>query len=579
MANIFKNVSVDIPNKSGFDMSHENLFSSFCGTLTPALVDTLLPGDKVNLDAITNVQLPPFASDFYGRIELKFEAFFVPFRLLYGGWKEFITIPLDFVNGTRPEVNGNLTYSYQIASTVLPSITVQDGVTNPSSNTLKFSDYLGAGSLADFLGYKLDPSTINSSSEPASLGINVMPFLAYHKIWDDWYRDSRLSSSCFAKYNPSSATSSTYGYIAPSFLPYITIYKSSSIANSELNRYSFQYAQGDVNISSATKPHLFDLRQRSFAKDYFTNSTPLPQAGNQQSVGFNVNTSTGAGSFSIASLRAANSIQTWLERNNLAGNRYPDQIKANFGVYPSDSATDRCLYLGRLNVPVYAKSVYQTAPSAFGTSPVNLTRNPIESQGATFGSPQGVKSGRLADFTASEHGYLFVMASLVPTAYYSTGISRYLMDTKVTDFGWPLLQGTGDEPIFTRELTRDPWNSPNIITFGYTQRYSHFKFMNDEIHGLLRDGESLEAFALQRSFENGSTGLSTPNISTVFNEIPRNFLDQVSSISQEQSRFGYWCDTYFKYYKISTLSAYSVPTLGDLKNVHKERIPLGGKRL
>lgn len=577
MPDIFKSVSVDIPNKSGFDMSHENFFSSKCGTLTPALIDTLLPGDKIDLSAIANVQLPPFASDFFGRIEFKMEAFFVPFRLLYGGWKEFITIPVDFRGSNLPE--STVATSKQVSNVVLPKISVtESSSTDPSTGAIKFSDWLGAGSLADFLGYKVDPSTIQANTTP-TLEINIMPFLAYHKVWDDWYRDSRLVSSCFAKYNQGYA-----GALANSvsFLPFVTFYSSSNTSNSVVSNLWFYNANYVSNGNNpANRPFLLSLRQRSFAKDYFTNATPQPQAGNQQSVGFTVNTSTGNGSFSIQSLRAANSIQTWLERNNLAGNRYPDQIKANFGVYPADGITDRCIYLGRVNTPVYAKSVYQTAPSNSGSNVATITQNPLESQGATFGAPQGVRSGTFCNnYTVTEHGYLFVMASLVPTAFYSTGIDRYFYDTKVTDFGWPLLQGTGDQQIYKTELINDPWNLTGglVYPFGYSQKYSHFKFKNDQIHGLLRDGQNLQSFALQRSFSNTVAG-TAPSVGYLFNEIPTNFLDQISAVSSTQSDYGYWADVYFKYYKVSTLSAYSIPTLGDLKNVHKESIPLGGKRL
>lgn len=576
--NIFKNVAVDIPNKSGFDMSHENFFSSYCGTLTPALIDTLLPGDKVDLSAIANVKLPPFASEFFGRIEFKMEAFFVPFRLLYGGWKEFITIPLDYAGAnTRPETSP---YQSRLnAGVYLPTfeVTLHDSANNPSTGQL-YKGMLAAGSLADYLGYKVDADSVNASQTTVKEEINAMPFLAYHKIWDDWYRDSRLVASCFQKTNNDVLTQNYYTPSA-SCLPYVTL-SSQSLAGSltdtstKLVNYALNY-QGNVNASAQVK-NLFDLRQRSFDKDYFTNATPLPQAGNQQSVGFTI--SNNQGSFSIASLRAANSIQTWLERNNLAGNRYPDQIKANFGVYPADGITDRCIYLGRVNVPVYSKSVYQTAEN---TQQAATTQNPLDSIGTDYGSPQGVKSGRFCkNFEVTEHGYLFVMASLVPTAFYSTGIDRHFFNSKVTDFGWPLLQGTGDQQIYTSELCKDPWNgAAGSLTFGYSQRYSHFKFMKDEIHGLLRDGKSLDSFALQRSFEFNASGTATPTISYMFNEIPVNFLDQVSAVNYYQSLYGYWADVYFKYYKVSTLSAYSIPTLGDLKNVHKEVIPLGGKRL
>lgn len=577
--NIFKNVAIDIPNKSGFDMSHENFFSSYCGTLTPAMVDTLLPGDKVDLSAIANVKLPPFASEFYGRIEFKMEAFFVPFRLLYGGWKEFITIPLEYQGiNTRPEtISGNY-MSRKVSSVYLPMFTLTDNSTyQANAGNIPFNQFFKAGTLADYLGYKVDPDTIPSSSTGVTMDVNAMPFLAYHKIWDDWYRDTKLVSSCFVKVTPNDLTTAQNNSPSAAYLPYVTISgttlaSSQASSSSKLRNFGLS-SSGTIGASAMTRD-LFHLRQRSFAKDYFTNATPLPQAGNQQSVGFTI--SNNQGSFSIASLRAANSIQMWLERNNLAGNRYPDVINANFGVYPADAITDRVIYLGRVNVPVYSKSVYQTADSVSGSQ----LRNPMKTIGADYGSPQGVKSGTFCkNFEVTEHGYLFVMASLVPTAFYSTGIDSYFHHNRVTDFGWPLLQGTGDQQILSQELCRDPWNqsTQTPFTFGYTQRYSEFKFKNDQIHGLLRDGQSLDSFALQRSFE-FANGVQ-PNISYAFNEIPRSFLDQVSAVTNEQSNFGYWADVYFNYKKVSTLAAYSIPTLGDLKNVHKEVIPLGGKRL
>ena len=80
---VINKVPVQIPNKSGFDLSHENLFTAKCGTLYPVMVDTLLPNDTISLGHSSQLQLPPMATDFYGRVMGKFEAFFVPFRVLY----------------------------------------------------------------------------------------------------------------------------------------------------------------------------------------------------------------------------------------------------------------------------------------------------------------------------------------------------------------------------------------------------------------------------------------------------------------------------------------------------------------
>lgn len=527
---IFNKVPVDIPNKSGFDMSHENLFTGKCGQLIPCMVDELLPNDSITLGVSSQIQLPPMATDFYGRVQAKFEAFFVPNRILFGGWQELITH--DSNNYTYPSGTTDYQKSRYLPTFVIPANTKVNG------------------QLPDYLGVKL--SSTGSAGYPVP---NPLPFVAYHKIWEDWYRDSRIQSPAFQRSTYNSTVSAGTSF---KNLPYV----SSSSGNVE----SFS-ASG--TISCADNVPFYQLRQRNWARDYFTNATTQPQAGYASSVSFS--TSGDTGSFSISSLRAANALQLWLERNNIAGYRYGDQIKAQFGVYPSDAVTDRSIYLGSKTIDVYNKSVYQQSngfPDEETTS-----RNPMNVIGAKYGSSMGVGDGSLVDkFTATEHGFIFVMFSLVPIAAYATGTRRYLMRNKASDFAFPLLAGIGDQEIYKFELNKGSLIDPSIGTFGYTQRYSEYKYMDDEVHGLLSDGQSLSAFALQRSINGATLGSS-------FLQIPTDYLDQVTAVEDAASDYGCWVDSYFKYKKSSTLPAYSIPSLGDLHDVHTEMISNGGKRL
>ena len=86
-------VPVEMPNRSGFNLSHSNSFSGKTGTLIPVLCHELLPNDTISLGSQLQVQLPPMVTDFYGRVDFVLEAFFVPNRLLWGGWQDFITHP------------------------------------------------------------------------------------------------------------------------------------------------------------------------------------------------------------------------------------------------------------------------------------------------------------------------------------------------------------------------------------------------------------------------------------------------------------------------------------------------------
>lgn len=529
--NLFGSTPIQVPNRSGFDLSHENMLTLKCGQLVPVMTDLLIPGDRVSVGSAFEIQMPPMATDFYGRVRFKMEAFFVPCRLLYGGWQKFMTSP-----------TGNNAPSASSVSSLLPFCVV------PAENAY----ILGRSSLADYLGYK---GTINTRQRIN----NIMRFMAYHKIYDDWYRDSRIQKPVFDEAVPVSSTATP---LSVATLPFQSINGSSPLSYGTATKF-------------ADGVDLFSLRQRNWARDYFTNATPLPQAGTGASLSFDV--AENSGSFTIASLRAANSLQQWLERNNIAGNRYADQIKAHFGVMPADAVTQRAIYLGSSSSVIYNHSIYQTVGVDSSVPP---TSNPFLTVGAKFSSPIGSdKSSLVGDFSVTEFGYLMIIGSIVPDAVYGTGINRDFFRLQIGDFAFPLLQGVGDQPIYKAELANvgvDGDTMDNMETFGYTQRFAEYKFMEDEVHGGLCDGQSLAAFALKRSFGN----LSQTALGSSFLEIPVNYLDDVAaSETAVVSDYGAWADIYFQYRKTSVLSAYTIPTLGDPHNTHLESVPTGGRRL
>lgn len=520
-------------------MSHENLGTMTTGTLVPVLVDELLPNDSVSLGSVFQVQLPPMATDFFGRVDFVLEAFFVPARLCWGGWQSFMTHPTanpQYPDGTP--VQGMSKY--------LPLIRITSDIAD--------------GSLSDYLGFK----GVGVGARDI-VDVNSLPYIAYHRIWDDWYRDSRIQAPLF--YNPD-RTVSGFDRMAP-FMPFVSggVDSATILANDGLN-----FTDGKS---------LLDLRQRNWSKDYFTSASTLPQAGNASQLTFDVATDD-TGTFSISALRAANSLQKWMERNNIAGYRYSDQIYAQYGIYPSDAIMDRPLYLGRKTQNVYTRSVFQTNRLVAGGSPA-IQNNPFANVGAKFGSSQVIGEGSLVDdFRASEHGFLFVLASLVPHSYYSTGVRRYLKRRTVGDYAFPLLSGMGDQAIMKSELYAGSYGITlagadaqydNDSVFGYTDLYAEYKYHDDEVHGLLRDGNSIDSFALQRGFA------TAPELGSEFLQIPKDFLDQVMATSSVASGFSCWYDIYFPYKKVSTLPEYSLPTLADLKNVHKGEMSRGGKRL
>ena len=532
---LFTKQTIDVQNRSGFDLSHENFLTMTVGTLIPILCEECLPNETYDLGYLSQIQLPPMAADFYGRVDLRLEAFFVPNRIIWGGWQDFMTMPVNNPYSGTP-----------VRPTHTPNLNITNNV--PTNIGRAFEN----GTLADYLGIKAS-MVVSDGSGVGSLSVpNILPFLAYHKIYDDWYRNSKIQNPVFIRPAAGANTVNQSRYT-----PYV---------NSTLSLPS-------VSASNLNDGHnLFDLRQRNWAKDYYTTAALYPQASGDMA-GSTITTDE-SGTLSIGALRAANTLQRWLDRNNVAGERYADQIKATYGCYPSDSTTDRAIFIGSSTVGIYNKSVYTTVNSEESFSRTRMGA----SAGYKAANSQGLGDGQLIDsFKTTEHGYIIVLASIVPHATYSTGTRRIFLHSKIGDFANPLLQGMGEQAISDIELTNRFPTDPDDKgqTFGYQQQYSEYKYHDDEVHGLLRDGASLESFCLQRSFD----AVDAPSLTTDFIQIPKDYMNQVTTTNDAMSEYGAWANFYLSLKKVSPLSEYVIPTLGDLKDTHKEEVPYRGTML
>lgn len=571
-SNIFEQRKVQIKNKSGFDLAHSNFLTQTCGTLTPVCVVPMLPNDSISLGFMSQVKLPPMATSFYGRVDYRLEAFFVPYRILWGGWENFLTMPTNEPYGTqtiRPKYLPNLLFA---------------GDGTDTSFVGRLNDTFKRGSLADYLGFKGVPHLDKTGNAKFAVN-NIMPFLAYHKIYDDWYRNANIQKPVFTRSEtPTKSLSSLpwnpkYTTVLAATNPLTDGSGNSGWSHDEVTgdseilkqfgfNLNFRYSDTLVTPEFADGSDLFTLRQRNWSKDYFTTATLYPQQ-NGLTGGAGVTSSVSAGSttFTISQLRQANILQKWLERNNIAGERYADQIRATFGVLPSDAMLDRPIFLGGSNFGIYTNSIATTAGSNPNPS------NPFSGEvGSDAGQTSGFGKDSLIDkFTATEHGIVMVLGSIVPHQTYSTGSSRMFGMSTFADIPNPMFEGLGEEAVYKEELTPDMADANHV--FGYTQQYAWMKYMNDEVHGLLVDNESLQSFCLQRSFDN------TVKLDSSFIQIPTDFLDQVMSVASKASGFCCWNNMYFDIKKTSLLSQYTIPTLGEQPNTHTETVPNTGRYL
>lgn len=546
---LFSSVPVEQQKASSFDMSFYSLGSGKCGQLIPVFKQDIIPGDLVSLGVMSQIDLPPMAANFMGRIDMRYEAFFVPNRICYGGWEDFMT------KDTDDPYNPNL-----VRCSHTPFISF-------SGNEPSVFARWGRSTLFDYLGFRFDGQTFdklvtNNGISDRVIVPNALPFLAYHKIYDDWFRNSQIQKPLFVR----------------------------ETAEQPQTLYSFPWRQFDddtyfpeIDLSDRVKSVFYNgdsidtIHQRCWADDRFTTLALYPQAAlNPESASVTVEISGDSvtrSELSIPTLRAANILQRYKEIKNLAGERYPDQLFAEYGVRPADAILDRPLFLGSFSHGVYTSAIFQNTATDKGNS-----KNPFSNQlGASAGDTSGFgKNSLINGFKATEHGYVIVIGSLVPHCFYSNGFDGDLLQNQIGDFASPKLQGLGEQSVANSEVL----GQHGGLTFGYTPQYSRYKYRNDEIHGELRDtphasdSGSLRVFALQRSIES-----ILANLDSSFIEIPLNFLDQVFAVTSEQSGYGYMWYIQWQLKMTRPLAEYTIPTLGDPQDTYTTRIPLRGKQI
>ena len=558
---------VKVNRRSGYDKHYRNTLTANVGTLVPILVDELCPDSKVNLKINVAACLPPLVSDTYMNVRLRVEAFAVPHRLCQANFDEFFS---DFESKYISEIDVdsdapiNAPYSDDIdVKACMPLIELVDG-----DNSVAVSG--GAGSLCDYFGIELPESECI---------VPVAPFVAYHLIWQEWYRNPRVQKKCFVPVlfdsyigeNSSSFVNVSSSPVVAATLPYCRFY-----FDDDAQPYIPVYVNGvdipDGYMKLADGEYIYSLRQRNFGLDFFTAAMVEPQQGPAAVVKFGENGDPVDG-FSIASLRAQNSLQQFRERNNLTSPRYQQQIYARYGCAPSDGIIQRPILIGAATYDVYSHGVDTTAVSE--VTPIGADNNSPFNGSVGNRAGNGFASGSdfiISGFHAKEPMYLFVLASLVPEVSYSQNMNpifeRYKGLGSITDMANPILQNVGPQPIYNRQVMASANNGTGI--FAYTDRYSDWMFKNNEVHGHFKYGQDLSSFVSQRHF----SGDLAPEFGSEFLTIPTDYLDDVMQFTSDALGFGYWMDCLMEYKVSMPLQEYAIPSLQDPGYEHGKTIVL-----
>lgn len=480
MPNIFESVPNNAQKKTGFDLSHMRKFSAKMGVLTPISCMEVLPGDTFKINSESMIRFAPMLAPVMHAVDTHIHHFFVPNRLVFDKWQDFITGGED----------GNDT-------TVPPFIRVDEN---------NYDLYFGKGTLGDYLGLSMRYANPDHWMSGVHLDINALPFRAYQLIFNEFYRDQQLidkielaktpgqvtpeeeiainglrirawEKDYFTSARPSAQLGNPLTIPVTGDAP--VVYQTGTTATQNLR------APGSGNINDGE--HLIanlqgqgqnmNLKMATATSLHALNIDPNGTLSADLS---NVIAST------INDLRKAFQIQVFMERNMRSGNRYIESLLSHWGVRSSDARLQRPEYLGGGKSPVVMSEILQTSATQADSAQGNMSGH-----GLSVGNTNAVTR------YFEEHGFIISIMSVVPRTAYQQGISRMWTRFDKFDYPWPEFAHLGEQEVLNKEIfyahdaeTPEEAEAINNAVFGYQSRYAEMKYIPSTVHGDFKDNLS-----------------------------------------------------------------------------------------
>jgi hypothetical protein len=445
MNKLFTSIQVKKNKTNNFDLSHEKKLSCNMGDLIPILCEEVIPGDRFRVNTELLLRMAPMLAPIMHRVNVYTHYFFVPDRIIFDGWENFITGGKDGKD-----------------TTVFPQLEVGD----------TYKEHFYKGSLADYLGV---PPLIEGGGTPSQeLMISALPFRAYQMIYNEYYRDQNLTNEI------DFGMGSTI--VANDYAKLCTLrkrcwekdYFTSALLTPQRGDEVVLPIDTAVEYTPISRVYDSNGGTPSSEADLKTDNAGQLLEGSTTARIENIDSLTN--DITINAMRRAVKLQQWLERGARSGARYKEKLWAFFNVNSSDQRLQRPEYLGGGKSPVIISEVLQTSET--GTSP----------QGNMAG--HGVSVGNTHQFSKyfEEHGYVIGIMSVLPRTSYMNGIPKTFLKKDKFDFFWNDFAQLGEQEIFNCELKPDYYGMyPMDGVFGYQSRYSEYKFGQSSCHGDFRD--------------------------------------------------------------------------------------------
>ena len=542
-------------SRSKFDRSFDHKTTFNTGELIPFYVDTtIMPGDTVKMNMASVVRMMTPIAPVMDNAKLDIYFFFVPNRLIWEHWKQFMG-----ENDTAPWTQQT---EYEIPQIVAPS-----------AGWLK-------GSLADYFGY---PTKIGGYKASA------LPFRAYALIWNEWFRDQNLKNPCYISKGDADITGTdkttlgaNYDYVvdtekgaAPckvakyhdyftSCLPEpqkgpavnVPIGASAPIIYSEAEHGISGRDPATTNLGHEVGVDSYSNASIMYSRN-FDDTTGNQLAQGTYSMVADLSNAVGA---TVNQLRQAFAIQKFYEKQALYGSRYIEMIKGHFHVTNPDFRMQRPEYMGGCQIPINMNQVVQTDATK-NYSTYNETTQKWETQDAT---PQGNtaaysltsdRNHNMWTHSFTEHGILMGLCCVRTIHTYQQGLNAQFSKKKFTDFYFPEFANLGNMPVLNKEIYLDGTSADEEV-FGYQEAWASERYFPDLCSSEMRSNydQSLDVWHWADNYS------QRPSLGSDWIDETKNNIARTLAVQDHDQFFG---DFYFNAIYTRPMPMYSVPGLID----------------
>jgi hypothetical protein len=493
-------------HRSSFDLSSKKLFTAKVGEILPCYWQIAIPGNKYRISSDWFTRTVPVNTAAYTRIKEYYDFYAVPLRLISRALPQAFTQMTDYMTSAAsssentpaltsvPNVTQSSFSAFLLTANTGDQTNTRDDAGLPIVyGSCKLLDMLGYGSVLassntakiaitqKYLGIENPSDANNPLVYATSQTVNMLPLLAYQKIYYDFFSNSQWEKHLAYAYNVdywsgSGSISLAVNMVKLRYANYPKDYFMGMLPSSQYGSVAIlpgvnnpQYGGASVIVAGGSAPRLVNPSGASVG---------LVSAGPGSNTPVILNSD-----LSALSIRATEYLQRWKEVVQFSSKDYSDQMAAQFGIKAPEYMGNHAHYIGGWSNVININEV------------VNTNLDTDTSQASIAGKGISSQSGHTITYDCgAEHQVIMCVYHAVPLLDWNlTGQNPQLTVTAISDFPQPAFDQLGMQSVPALNLQNNPGRTVSG-SIGYNLRYWQWKSNIDTVHAGFRTGAAYQSW-------------------------------------------------------------------------------------